>query len=117
MEAILEELAREQISPLDEAERTLKREGPDPDYILTFTDPGEKINSIVGLNKRNLRLVFQVEEMGSIATFVEAEERDKIDILLQNGFQAGIQTTDIGDTTVRLVYNANQSYRMLLDFL
>lgn len=109
MEAILEELARAQISPLNEGEKILKKRGPDPGYVLTFSDPDEKIDSIMGLNERNLELAFQVEEMGSIATFVEAEEQgdqSKINTLLENGFRAslaeralsGIHTTDAGDT-------------------
>jgi hypothetical protein len=83
----------------------LEEEGPDPAFLLTFHDPDDKINSVLGLSKENLDLASEIRCFGSISVFMEADE-DRASIMFRNGFQAtlaeralaGIHTTNAGDT-------------------
>lgn len=121
-------------SSLDEARSLLQKAGPIQNYVITFADPDEKINFILGLTENNLQLAEVIEDEGSTALFqnitetVEAlsepdeeelerliQAQEDLNTLYKNGFRIslgerailGIETSDAGDTD-------DQRLRMLL---
>nr|WIL03628.1 hypothetical protein Cplu_173 [Cedratvirus plubellavi] len=110
-------------SSLQEARNLLQEVGPVRNYIITFTDPDGKISFILGLNKDNLELAEWISEEGSTSVFWELTDgKEPLDPLVEtmykNGFHIslgerailGIESSETGDTVVRLVCVANQSY-------
>nr|WIL04675.1 hypothetical protein Cduv_195 [Cedratvirus duvanny] len=71
-------LVEQSPSLLDEARSLLEEVGPIQNYIITFTDPDEKINSILGLNKNNLELAEVIEDEGSMTLFGNIIENTQV---------------------------------------
>ncbi|SPN79135.1 Hypothetical protein ZAZAV_181 [Cedratvirus Zaza IHUMI] len=127
-------------SSLQEARNLLQEVGPVRNYIITFTDSAERITFILGLNEDNLELAEWIDEDGSFSVFGEltqdletlqrlskptqeelerlARSRENLETMYKNGFHIslgerailGIESSETGDTVVRLVCVANQSY-------